>query len=63
MLGCLLNTKINMRLNERLVGCKNKYVAGCKAGLNSKMNQAEQVWSEYEAECVADCEAEWETEI
>ena len=31
MLGCLLNTKINMRLNERLVGCKNKYVAGCEA--------------------------------
>ena len=30
MLGCLINTKINMRLNERLVGCKNKYVAGCK---------------------------------
>ena len=31
MLGCLLNTKINMRLNERLVGCKNKYVAECEA--------------------------------
>ena len=33
MLGCLLITKINMRLNERLVGCKNKYryVAECEA--------------------------------
>ena len=31
MLGCLLNTKINMRLNERLVGCKNQYVAECEA--------------------------------
>ena len=31
MLGCLLNTKINTRLNERLVGCKNKYVAECEA--------------------------------
>ena len=28
--------------------------------LNTKMKQAEYMWSEYEAECVADCEAEWE---
>ena len=42
-----LDAKINVRLNVRL---------------NIKMNQAELVWSEYEAVCVADCEAEWEAE-
>ena len=63
MLGCFLNTKINMRLNERLVGCKNKYVAGCEAAECEAKFKNESVWSEYEAECVADCEAEWEAEI
>ena len=36
--------KKNTRLNERLVGCKNKYVADVRllnVRLNSKMNQAE----------------------